>query len=78
MAKKKAAKKKAAKKKAAKRKQPSALTRAEARVTGLKYAVQAAELVQRARADLRAAPPSCRNALKRAQDALQRAIRACD
>lgn len=70
-------KKKTAKKKSAKKK-TGALERAEARVTGLKFTVQAAELVQRARSSMRAAPPKCRNALKRAQDALQKAIRACD
>ncbi len=82
---KKAAKKKAAKKaakkatkKAAKRK-PSALRSAEARVTGLKLAVQAQELVQRARASMaRSAPDACKRALTRASSALQRAIRACD
>ena len=80
---KKTAKKKAAKKtakKAAKKtakKRPRALVAAEERVTGLKYAVLAAEYAMKAHKELRTAPKKCTNAIARARRDLQKAIRAC-
>jgi hypothetical protein len=77
--KKKSAKKKPAKKPAKKaaKKKVRALVAAEERVTGLKYAVLAAEYAMKAHKELRTAPKKCTNAIARARRDLQKAIRAC-